>query len=261
MSEIKKQTNPSHVQSVERALLLVELLSAENHPLTLTEISKKIGWPKSTVHGLLSTLRAYHYVDQSPNTGQYQLGIKFFELGTQVARNWDIRSIALPYMQRLNTELGEMVQLATEDKGEVLYLEKIDSTHLMRIVSEIGVRLPMHCSGLGKVMLAYKTPSEVKWIITQKGLPQMTKRTITSPQELNRVLKQAKQQGYAIDDREIMDGLCCVAVPIWDGNGQVKYALSVSGFSNTMQGQRLEKTIQLAKQAANEISYAMGYRA
>lgn len=252
--------NASHVQSVQRALMLAELLAQENREMTLTEISKMINWPKSTVHGLLTTLRDFRYVDQSPTTGHYRLGVRLFELGNIVARGWDIRSIAMPAMQRLNNLLGEMVQLATEDNGEVLYLEKQDSTHIMRIVSEIGGRLPMYCSGLGKILLAYKTPAEVKWILSKHGMRAMTSRTITNPSQLEKELAKIRRQGYAIDNREIMDSLRCVAAPIRDRDGQVKYAISVSGFANSLQGEHLDKTLEALQKMARDISFVMGYR-
>lgn len=257
-SSAKKKT--SHVQSVERALLLVDVLASEKREMSLTEISRRVGWPKSTVHGLLSTLRDFQYIDQSPVTGHYQLGVRLFELGTLVARNWDVRTAAKPIMLQLNNTLGETVQLATEDNGEVLYLEKVDSTHLMRIVSEVGIRLPMHCSGLGKVLLAHKTPAEVKWIISQKGMPALTSKTVTSMAELEKELAEVRKVGYGFDNSEVMDGLRCVAAPIRDGNGQVRYALSISGLTGNMQGEKMEKCIDLVQKAAKSISYAIGYR-
>lgn len=260
MRDPQSPRNPSHVQSLARALQLVDLLAAENRAMSLTEISKAIGWPKSTVHGLLTTLRDFHYIDQSPTTGHYRLGVRLFELGNVVARGWDIRTMALPAMQRLNNQLGEMVQLATEDKGEVLYLEKLDSTHMMRIVSEIGSRLPMYCSGLGKMLLAYKTPAEVKWILGKHGMRAMTSRTITSKEALEKELAKIRRQGYAIDDREIMDSLRCVAVPIRDRDGMVRYAISVSGIADRLQGAYFDKVLLALQATARDISFAMGYR-
>lgn len=219
----------SHVQSVARSLMLLELLARENREMSLTEIANEMTWPKTTVHGLITTLRDYHYADQSPASGRYRLGVRLFELGNIVARSWDVRTVAKPAMQNLNNQLGEMIQLATEDNGEVLYLEKLDSTHMMRIVSEIGARLPMHCTGLGKVLLAYKTPSEVRWIVSKHGMRPMTARTITNLEALEEELLKVKKQGYAIDDREVMDGLRCVAAPIYDRNGDVRFAISYRG--------------------------------
>lgn len=250
----------AHVQSVDRALQLLEILASENRELSLTELSQLAKRPKSTVHGLLSSLREYQFVDQSPDTGRYRLGIRLFELGSMVARSWDVRAVAQPVMQQLNRQLGEMVQLAVEDNGEVLYLEKIDSTHMMRIVSETGSRLPMHCSGLGKVLLAYKKPAEVKWILSQHGMKQMTQRTITSLSEMDKELYRIRNQGYAVDDREIMDSLRCVAAPIYTKDGTVKYALSVSGLAGNMRGEHFERAVMLVKAASENISFAMGYR-
>lgn len=255
-----KEKNPSHIQSVAKALQLLELLAQEKRALSLAEIVNEIGWPKSTVHGLLSTLHDYDYVDQSPVNGRYSLGTHLFELGNIVARSWDVRSVALPAMQQLKRQLSETVQLGTEDKGEVLYLEKLDSAHVMQIVSEVGSRLPMHCSGLGKVLLAHKTPAEVKWIINKQGMRRMTSRTITDPVKLERELRKIRAQGYAIDDREIMENLRCIAAPIHDKDGSVKYAVSVSGLSDVMHGDHLEKIRTMLLQTADKISFVLGYR-
>ena len=255
-----EERNTSHVQSAARALMLLDLLARENREMSLTEIANAMNWPKSTVHGLIATMRDHSYVDQSLVSGCYRLGVRLFELGNIVARSWDIRTLALPAMQNLNNKLGEMVQLATEDKGEVLYLEKLDSTHMMRIVSEIGARLPMHCTGLGKALLAYKKPAEIKWILSRHGMPPMTPRTITDRDVLERELIGIRRQGYAVDDRESMDSLRCVAAPVYDRYGNVKYAISVSGLANNLQGERLETARDELLLITDSISYAMGYR-
>lgn len=240
--------------------MLMEILATENRDLSLTELSAKAGWPKSTVHGLITTLRDFHMIDQSGTTGHYRLGIRLFEMGNLVMRSWDVTTIAKQYLNRLNNNLGEMVQLAMEDKGEVLYIDKVDSNRMMRIVSETGIRLPMHCSGLGKVLLAYKKPSEVNKIIQKCGMRAMTSHTIVTLPALLKELERIRSQGYALDDQEIMDGLRCVAVPIFDAADQVNYAISVSGFYNNMRGQHLENIIRELKQAGRSISYDLGYR-
>lgn len=250
----------THVKSVERALQLIGLLAEESREVSLTEISNKLGWPKSTTHGIISTLCDYRFVDQSPQTGWYRLGIRLFELGHKVGQNWDIREIARPVMQKLNEKFGEMVQLATEDAGEVFYIEKIDSVHIIRIVSDIGKRLPMHCSGLGKAMLAYRSQAEVKRVLTQKGMKIMTQHTITGLIEMNRELEKVRKQGFAIDDQEIMLGLRCVAAPIRDGNGDVRYGISVSGLAERLTGDYFERIKNGVIEAAAEISQLMGYK-
>ena len=258
----KKSTdkNVAHVQSVERALLLMELLAKENREISLTEISKSLGWPKSTVHGIIATLRDYSFVDQSSATGKYRLGVRFFEFGNLVSRSWNIRDVAMPHMQKLNHLTGETVQLGKDDGGEVLYLEKLESTHVLRIVSEAGARLPMHCSGLGKVLLAFKTPAERKGIISKQGLRAMTPNTITNKAALEKELENVRQKGYAIDNQEIMMGLCCVAAPIYDKSGCVNYAISISGMQSSIQGVHFDGILAALQKSAADISFAMGYR-
>jgi len=260
MGKNSGERNEAHVHSVSRALMLLDLLAKENREMALIEIASELSWPKTTAHGIVATLCSRQYVDQSPSTGRYRLGVRLFELGSIVARNWDVRTIAKPAMQDLNNRLGETIQLATETNGEVLYIEKLDSTHIMRIVSDIGTRLPMHCTGLGKVLLAYKTYSEIKWIVAKHGLCKMTARTITDWGKLERELIRIRRQGYAVDDREIMDSLRCVAAPIYDRNGSVEYAISVSGFAKSFQGSRFDMVCEELLKTAESISYTMGYR-
>jgi len=248
-----------HVQSVGKALMIIDVLANSREEMSLTDISKELGWPKSTIYGLISTLRDFEYVDQSSLTGCYKLGIRLFQLGNYVAKKWDVREIARPYMYKINHILGETVQLATEDNGEVLYLDKLDSNQILRIVSEIGARLPMHCSGLGKALLAYMPLKNAKRIITSKGMKAMTNRTITNWVDLEKELIEIKKNGYAIDDREIMDGLKCVAVPIFNNENKAKYAISISGFNNSITGEHLERAIKLLVESARDISRSLGF--
>jgi len=251
---------PSHVQSVSRALSIVELLAKENREMTLTEISQCMGWPKSTTYGLLVTLRDYHYVSQSPVNGRYTLGVRLFELGNTVARSWNIRSLAYPFMQQLYNRWGETIHLAAEFDGEVLYLEKLESNRPIRIVSEVGVRLPMHVSSLGKAILAFKTASEVRWILSQHGMQALTSRTITDSGQMDRELERVREQGYAEDIGETMDSLRCVAVPIRNSEGRVSNAISISGIDYAISDELLTRIVSDLQKAAEEISYAIGYR-
>jgi DNA-binding IclR family transcriptional regulator len=252
--------NKSHVQSLARALRLLEALADSDRELSLTELSDKLEWPKSTIHGILTTLRDYRFVEQSEINGRYRLGVRLFEFGQKAARNWGIREIALPVMQKLNAQCGEMVQLATEDAGEVFYLEKIDSTHIIRIVSEIGIRLPIHCSGLGKVLLAFRAPTEARRILMRNGMRRMTNKTITDPAEMEVELAKIRKQGFATDNQEIMEGLSCIAAPIRDKDGVVKYAVSISGIAERLTGAYMEQIKEYVIQAADEISHNLGFR-
>ena len=258
MANNTSSSKSGKIQSVDRALIILDILSDSEEGMTLAEIAQEIELPKSTVHGLISTLRDHKYVDQSVKDGRYLMGFRLFELGTKVARSWDIRDAAKPAMRWLSKEFGETVHLGCEDNGEVLYLDKIAADSLISIVSDIGARLPMHCSGIGKALLAHKSESEAKRYISQKGLTPLTGRTITDADRFLEELAKIREQGFAVDDGEIMEGLRCVGAPIFDPDGLVRYAISVSGQVKDIYGKRLERLIIETKRAAKEISYALG---
>lgn len=245
------------IQSVDRALTILEIIADSDDGLTLAQIAERIGLPKSTVHGLVSTLRDHKYVKQAEEDGRYLLGIHLFELGTRLARSWDIRDAAKPAMRWLSKEFGETVHLGCEENGEVLYLDKIAADSLVTIVSDIGARLPMHCSGIGKALLAHKSEAEIKRHIANLGLAPLTGRTITKADDLMKELEKVREQGFALDDGEIMEGLRCVGAPIFDADGIVRYAISVSGQVKDLYGKRLERLIIETQKAAKEITYAL----
>lgn len=244
----------NHVKSVARAMLLVEAMARLGKEVSITELSRNVGWPKSTVHGILSTLRDFRYVEQSAESGFYKLGVRFFEIGSIVTRSWDILPIASPHMQRLNSRVGETVQLAMENDGEVLYLHKEDAYHIMRNVSSVGGRLPLYCTALGKVLLAYKSPAEVRAILKRSGMEARTSHTITTKCGMESELQKIREQGFAIDDRELKAGLRCVAAPIRNRAGTVLYAVSASGIYSSMQSEHLEVVRQGVVQCARDIS-------
>jgi DNA-binding IclR family transcriptional regulator len=254
------QTGSPQIRSVAKALTIINILAESRRPMPLAEIARKMGMAKSTIHGLLSTLRDYGYVEQSDFDGNYRLGIILFEIGSKVADNWDVRKIAAPYIQKLVQETGETVHLVVLDKGEVLYIDKHESTQSLRIVSEIGSRLPAHCTGVGKALLAFMSPSEVKRLIAAKGLKRYTKKTITDPEKLEVELARIRKQGYAEDDEEIMESLRCVAAPLWDHNGKACAAISISGPLARMDQQRMQLLKEHIVQTAMDISANLGYR-
>lgn len=256
MDKIKQ----SHVKSVARSLQILDLMADKRQPMSLKDIATALGWPKSTVHGILSTLHDYDYVSQSITDGKYILGTRLFELGNILQSTWDIHDIARPMMVKLNARFGETVHLATEDRGEVLYLEKIDSNHLIRIVSQVGSRLPMYCTGVGKVLLAYQSTDKFLKLLKHQQLKPYTSRTIITKAKLEKELKHIREKGFACDNGEIMDSLRCVAAPIYNKNGDVEYALSVSGLSNNMNPNHVEAITEALLNACNSISKEIGYK-
>ncbi|MDN5345233.1 MAG: IclR family transcriptional regulator, regulon repressor [Clostridia bacterium] len=254
------QGTSSQIRSVAKALTIIDVLARNQRDMSLAEIAREMKLPKSTLHGLLSTLRDFGYIEQSLFDGRYRLGVHLFEIGNVVANNWDVRRVAAPYIQKLVDDLGETIHLVILDKGEVLYIDKRESHQSLRIVSQVGMRLPAHCTGVGKVLLAYLHPSEVKRIIATRGLARYTRHTITDQRQLEAELEKIRARGYAVDNEEIMDSLRCVAAPIRDHSGKVCAGISVSGPVARLEGERFRQAVELVTRTAAEISGGLGYR-
>jgi len=250
----------SKIQSVARALFIVDTLAKARGELALNEIATRLSLAKSTVHGLISTLKDFGFVEQSAFTGKYKLGIRLFEVGQIVAQGWEVRAVAAPYITKLLEELGETVHLVVLDKLEVLYIDKRESGRSLRIVSQVGMRLPAHCTGVGKVLMAHLPPWKRRELIDTKGLPRFTRNTLTDEDALEDELTRIRTQGFGIDNEEIMDSLRCVAAPIRDQTGNVVSAISLSGPVSRLKGEWLEKAILRVIETAEEISSGLGYR-
>jgi len=250
----------SRIQSVARALTIVDTLAEARGELALNEIAARLSLPKSTIHGLISTLKGFGYIEQSAFTCKYRLGVRFFEVGYIVAQGWEVRKIAAPYISKLLEELAETVHLVVLDKLEVLYIDKRESGRSLRIASQVGMRLPAHCTGVGKVLMAHLSPEERRKLINDKGLPRFTENTLTDLNVLEDELAKIRTQGFAIDNEEIMESLRCVAAPIRDQTGNVISAISISGPVSRMKGERLEKAIKRVMETAEEISACLGHR-
>ncbi len=248
------------IRSVAKALAIIDLLALKQRAMSLGEIADEMDLPKSTAHGLISTMRDFGYLEQSYFDGSYRLGVRFFEIGNVVASNWDVRKAAAPFIQKLVNDIEETVHLVVLDKGEVLYIDKLESNHSIRIVSQVGTRLPAHCTGVGKAMLAYLESDEVDYIIKTKGLTSYTQNTITDPNILKAELQEIRVSGYAVDNGEIMASLRCVAAPIMNHKGNACAAISISGPFSRLEGDRFLQVVEKVILTAEDISMELGYK-
>lgn len=255
----RKRTK-KQIKSLVKAIEILSLLKSDSS-MSLSDISKKINAPKSTTHGLLSTLFDFGFVEKTSVSGEYKLGYKLYEFGMAVAKQWKIIDVALPYLKKIVDELNETAHLATlSNDGEVFYIQKYESNRSIKIVSDVGSKLPAHCTGVGKVLLSYLDDKLLLDIVKSKGLKAFTKNTITNFEKLKEELKKIKKQGYAIDNEEIMDGLKCIAFPIYNHTGKVTYAISISGPVNRLSGDRFYEALKLVQKTSLEISENLGFR-
>ncbi len=186
------------VKSVARAARCVRQRNFDRREVSLTELSETLDLPPSTVHRLASTLCDYHLVEQSSITGKYKLGLTVLHLAQAVLQQLDVSKEAKPSMERLAEITGETVNLSVLDGDEVVYIEKAEGSASLRILSRIGYRAPVHCTGAGKVLLSEMALNEVRAILRRTGLPRLTPNTIVTFDEYLRELEFARANGYGV---------------------------------------------------------------
>lgn len=241
------------IQSVAKAMKLLDILAASAGPLSLAEISVMTGWPKSTIHGLLSTMRETSVVSQD-SEGRYMLGIRLFEYGCTLSNSWNIIETAKPFIQHVSYHTGEAVFLSILDRGEVITLDRAENRIGLPMSAEMGCRLPVHCTSQGKLFLSYMTEEEQDQLLNRTELLAYTQHTIVTRAQLQKEFSKIRQQGYAIENGEYKVGLRSVAAPIFDTDGNVRYAIGIIGMFRQLETDRFEKAVQVVRETADKIS-------
>lgn len=247
------------VQSVERSLSILEVLSEFENGLGITEISNKVDLHKSTVHRLLATLISKGYVKQNQENNNYILTMKLFELGNKKVEKMNILNVSRSYLQNLVNETNEVVHLVIREGHEIIYISKVESQNTIRMHSKIGSRKPAYCTAVGKAMLAYLDEAEVKKIWDNSKIEKITEHTVTDFQEFMKILKTIKQRGYAEEEQENEIGIRCVAATIFDYKGEVCGAISISGSILSYTESKKEKFSNLIMEYASKISRELGW--
>ena len=244
---------PSHVQSVERALDLLEALAASPTEQGVSALGAKVELPYATIHRLLTTLVSRGYVRRVSSSRKYLLGPQLVPLGD--AANKVFRGWTTPYLKQLAEMSGETANLALLDDTHAVYLAQVPSRHQLRMFTEVGNRVLPHSTAIGKVLLAYSDEAEIERVIRTNGLPAYTENTITDRAGFFAALKTAREEGYAIDEQEQELGVVCIAVPIVSGERPVA-AVSISGPAGRLGPEQRERIIPnmqaIAKDLENE---------
>jgi IclR family transcriptional regulator, acetate operon repressor len=229
------------VQSVERALELLEALAQPGEGMGISELGRATGLPVATIHRLLATMAARGYVRQDSASHKYTLGSQLLQLGEAAARHF--AWFARPYLAELMEASGETANLAVFEEGQVAYVAQVPSRHhRVRMFTEVGRRVLPHTSGVGKVVLAFRPRPEVEALLARTGLPRRTPRTITDPARFLAELDAVARQGYAIDSGEEEVGVRCLAVPVFGVGGSVA-AMSVSAPEGRLEDGDIERIL------------------
>lgn len=215
------------IHAVEKAIVLLDCFWKAHRALSLGELEKMTGWAKSTIHGLLVSMMDSGVVEQNPTDGRYHLGYHLFELGNAVNRGWDVPAIARRHLQSIVDRFHESAYLARLS-GDELLLTICEEPHTgFRITSEVGTRLPLHCTSQGKAILANLPRRDAQRLLSQTKAEGFTPHTVADPMLLLDSLDEIRRQGYAEEVEEYKIGLRSVAAPIFDRSGDCRYAIGI----------------------------------
>ena len=229
--------------SLEKSMQIIEILAANNRGLALSQLAALSGLPPSSVHHVLSTLRGRNYIMQDPETKKYSLGFRFLAISRSILEGFDIRKISQDYLYKLSQDLKESVQVGVLVNNQVMFVDKADAANCrLAVLIHVGSTLPPHVAASGKLLMAEKSPEEIKEIFKEAGLVPHGPRSITSMPLLLEELEKIKARGYSLDDEESHVGLRAVAVPIKRDNKALA-ALSAIGPVFNMSMERIEQEI------------------
>jgi DNA-binding IclR family transcriptional regulator len=252
---------PRVVPAVNRALDILELF-LDRPELSAREVAERLDLPRTTVHELLVTLVARGYLISVPGQPvRYRLGMPLFQLGSAFAGRLDLVREAQSVARDVAAACDEAVLVAVLDGADVVYLVKVDSTHPVRMVSGVGLRLPAHCTAVGKILLSSLDPAGLDAALSNGVLPGMTPASITDPDRLREHLDRVRAEGIAVDNGESDSAVRCVAAAIRDHTGAIIAAMSVSAPIIRWTSQTYAEWTRLVREGAATLSARMGYRA
>src|SRR5438270_6203805 len=249
-----------NITALQRGLRLLQIFSESPGGLTAKQVAGLSRLPVSTVHRFLANLETAGFLNCNGDS-VYHLGIACFAIGQSALGQLDIRRLSLPYLQELNQNTRETIHLTVRHGLSAVYVEKLDSPEPLRIYSRIGAAVPLHCTGVGKVMLAYMPPDELSAILPQLEFRRLTENSIGNLQELQTHLQKVRKNGYACDLEENEPHIRCIAAPIWDHTGAVNASVSITGPAVRMSVTRLRQLAPLIQAVSKHISKEMGYQA
>ncbi len=243
----------SEIQSLARGLKILNLLGQNQDGASITELAEILGVDKGSASRLVSTLAHYGYAEKDEVSRRFHLGPQVVSLSRSVLTRLPLREAAKPYLRQLMERTGECAHLAVAAQGKVLYIDQVESPATLRVNAQVGQMNPLHCTALGKVLLAFgeaEIPST---------LETFTPRTIITAETLLHHLEQVRKQGYALDDEEFDPGVRCIAAPVSDYRGRVVGSIGISGPATRMALERLPKLAATVSEIAKALSERMTF--
>jgi IclR family acetate operon transcriptional repressor len=257
-SSVDAPPRSDSVQSLVRALGIINQLAETDEGMTLSRIAERVDLAPSTVHRLLTTLEQERYVRFDADRRLWSVGVQTFVAGGAFLKSRRLVAVARPYMRALMEECRETVNLAIEHDCEAIYVHQVERRSTMSPPARAGARVPLHCSGVGKALLSAMPENHLEKALSGEGMPRLTANTIVSRSMLRDDVAQARKRGFAVDDEEHAVGLRCVAAPVFDEFGGPMAALSISGPTTCISGDRISRLADLARRKADDITARLG---
>lgn len=250
---------PYQLHSLDRAVSVLEVLSESDTPLSLAEICQRMGLHKSTAHRSLMVLERSALIERT-GENRFRLGLKLHELGNRAVEQSDLLSRVHPFSRRLSMQVGETVHLSILENTSVVYLDKVEPTHRIRLACRTGISNPVYCTSMGKAMLAFQPEQSIEQVIAKITFKPFTQKTLRSPEALLKSLARVRRRGYAIDDEEIEVGVRCIGAPIFNDAQQPIAAMSVSGPTSRITPQSVPGIAEQLMRCCREISASLNWK-
>jgi len=247
------------VPTIERAFLILEALAAAENGGGISELSTDLGLAKSTTYNILTSLAQLGYCYKSPADGKFHLSLKLYSLGSAAAERLDLRRIAASILRGLASRTGETINLGTIQGDEAVYIDCLPSSHPVTVVTWPGQRLPLHSTALGKALLAWRPLDQAQTILADSELKAFTRETLTSIPLILSDLRRVRGQGYALDNEEDALGMRCIGAPVFDQNGAVVAAISLTAPVQRLPESDFGPVAGQVIESANQISGRLGY--
>ncbi|NOU73242.1 helix-turn-helix domain-containing protein [Paenibacillus sp. LMG 31458] len=244
-------------KTVVKSLDLLNLFLT-NAKLNLNEMVELSGIPKTSVHRMIGSLEDMGFL-QKDEAGKYSLGLLFLQFGQLVADRLDLRQVALPFMQALRDDVYEAVNLIIKDGNESIYIEKLESTHPVRLYTKIGRRSPLYAGACSRVLLTFLPDQEIEQYLNEIKLEPIGLGTITDKNQLRLVLADSRKKGYTVSYSEQENYTAALAAPIFNYTGEIVGGLSIAGPDVHFHEDRLPELVEKVKNTANQISRKLGW--
>ena len=260
MAKRAKPEDRERLSSVATAIHLLKAFSEDEVDIGISDLARRLRIAKSTAHRLAVTLVSEGLLEQDGSTGKYRLGVALFRLGALVRRRMEVSNEARPFLYDLREKINESVHLAILDGSEIMYVYNLESTHAIRMRSDLGVRKPAHCTAEGQAILAFQPQPVIDEVIAA-GLAPRTPKTITAADKFLKALAAVRQRGCAVENEESELGMVCIAAPIRDDTGAVVAAVGIAGPETRMSKRAVTTIAPHVIAAADLVSARLGYRA